>query len=704
MLKNKYPLLIISLSIFNAYAIGEKESGVNEEFNEIQVTANKFKRQESALDTTESSVPKEELAYTGMNYAYPKEQAGAPIPPIVTGTAADTIHSTTQDLNALPGISILGGNQSMSQNISIGGLNDNNIYVGIDGVNNYLSSDVNNQTNQLLSPYLFKSITASQTGSDITYGSGNLGGAVNFTTLDPEDLLQGDKLSTTSAIGYNSAVNGVNANAALAAKTGNVSYLLDIVGSQANNMQLSNGTTLPYSANNNVQGLAKIMVDISQTQSAKFTFLQMQNQGEYPTVIDTNLKPSNPPANFNFLQNQLTADYRYNPDNPYFDVQLKLYYQTNQSQVSPVNNGGGFAQSQDITMNTSGIKLQNQTNVALQKLLYGLEYTNIQGQNGAYSSTLMSYPNAGQQLYGLFLQDSWDITKQINITAGSRYNSYQSQSGNLNNNGSLFTNEVGLNYKFLPDWLAFAGFTQGFSAPTIQQLYLGGDHPFAGPSPFLTFLPNPNLNPQVGNNKTLGIKYDKKLPYDQYLNLSATAYLNNINNYILLSYVEPSAQVAVAQNINIPEAQIYGYILAASYNSPWFGIDTNFTSANGSTQSSYTSPSGNVIGPGSPLPIPQAKGFIGLNFPIKPIDSKIQTSITYTLNQNSIPPGSAITEVPGYALVGISYAWHPKHAMKNFSVIAGVDNLFNENYVNYNGFNLYPGMARNFYTQATYRY
>ena len=677
--------ILISVTGFNyADDSSSNDSGNNITLNEVQVVATKESNKNNNKQLT-------------------ARESGNFIPSLTTSAPTDTIHSTAYELNDLAGVSILGSAQSMSQQISIGGLDDSNIYVSIDDLNNYFSSFGHNQTNQLLSPYLYKQVSATQTGSNITYGSGNVGGAVNFTTLDPEDLLQGDKLSTQASVGGNSATMGANGNAAFAAKTGNVSYLLDVVATNNNDMQLGNTGTLPYSANNNYQLLGKVGVDISASQKLKFSFLGMENQGQYPATVTNTVTATNPPSNFVFQQSQSAVDYSYDPNNPLVSLKAKLFYQTNSYQSSPINNGMGFALPQNISVNTFGLKLQNTTRIVGQNLLYGVDYTNIAGNDAYNSGTILNFPSASQQLYGAYIQDSWDITRQINVTAGTRYNNYQSQASNLNNNGGLFTSQFGVNYHFLPDWVAFAGYSEGFKAPTIQELYLGGDHPYAGPSPFLTILPNPGLQAEVGHNKTIGMKYDTAINDEQHFSAAATGFLNNVSNYILNTYVGQIGQTAVNQNINIPDAVLYGYILSAKYTSPWIIVDTNFTSTSGTTQSSYVSPTGQSVGAGTPLPIPQAKGFVGLGFPVKPIDSLIEPTVNYAINQPMTPIN--VPGVNGYVLLGLMYKWQPKNnSLKGMQVTAGIDNILNENYQTFDGFNVFPGLGRNVYAQVSYRY
>jgi hemoglobin/transferrin/lactoferrin receptor protein len=686
---------VAMLIIFhNAFAI---TTSSETELESVSVVANKQKNQSLG-----GSSARTQTIETSEEYV----KRGNIITNLTEFQPTDNIHPTAEQLNNAAGVSILGSSQSISQNISIGGLSDNNIYVGIDGVNNYFSSfghgHGDNQTRLLPDTFLFKRADVSETGSDITLGSGNLGGAINFVTIDPEDLLLGDQFSTKVGTGYNSVSSGQNTNLGLAAKTGSVGYLLAGVFTNNNDTQLSNGTTLDYSANTNFQAMAKVNIDISKSQQLKLTLLQMQNQGLYPAIINDQVSEDNPTADFILRQSQFSVDYNYKPGSPYFDIQAKFYYLNNYYQSSPTATSLE-AIPQQININTSGLKLQNQMLLAEQKILYGLDYTDINGSDSNSSNTMLSFPSATQNLYGLFLQDSWDIINNLNLSAGTRYNAYTSSSGNLNSFGDFFTSQLALNYNFMKDWAGYIAYTEGFSVPTIQDLYLGGVHPYeAGGEPFMTMLPNPNLKPQIGKNKTIGIKYEHKFYPDHTINAGMSVYLNDVDNYILNSYQGSFDNVTTIQNINIDKAQLYGYILTLNYHMPLFSLDSNFTQGYGKSMSSYLNDHGDYVPAGTPLPIPQAKGNFVLGFPIKPIDSKIKVNFNYALSQEQTLPETPT--VGGYFLTGLGYNWNPQGQMRGVSINAGVDNIFNQNYQQYDGINTYPGLARNVYLQASYRY
>lgn len=631
------------------------------------------------------------------------QNTGASIPAISTHkTSIQNLgQSTANTLDMMPGVSIMGGARSVTQNISVGGLSGDRVYVAIDGINNNFASFGHNQTRLLPSAFLYKEVNVSQSGSNITYGSGDLGGAVNFTTLDPEDFLDGKDFGGQLSLGGATGDKSGNANTALAFKTGPVSYLFDVVGARANNMRLGNGETLQNSANNDLQYLAKVNVDISDDQWLKLSFLSMQNVGQYPASTNKSTSSTNPPSNFNYFQTQSMAEYQFDPGNPYVNFNAKLYYNENHFASNPVNNGGGFALPQSIHVNTTGIKLLNRTTLYQQHFLYGVDYSYINGYDTEHSNTSANFPTANQQQYSAYLQDSWDILPELNLTIGGRYNGYQSQSGSNKNSDGRFTKQASLRYKFYKDYSVFAAYTEGFRAPSIQELYLGGNHPTSASGPvFLTFLPNPNLAPEYSQNKTVGIEGKQIFANKQSIAASASVFLNDVKNYILNATVTPGFP-QVNQNINIPEARLYGYNLSINYQNPFFSILSNFTYTRGTSESAYTNENGASIPAGSALPIPRAKGLVSLMVPISLIDSNVTTTMQYALRQNNVPAGTA--EVPGYALLNINYTYKPRF-VKGLVFSIGVNNLLDQYYQDYDGTTLVSAMGRSIYGQMTYRF
>ena len=75
--------------------------------------------------------------------------------------------------------------------------------------------------------------------------------------------------------------------------------------------------------------------------------------------------------------------------------------------------------------------------------------------------------------------------------------------------------------------------------------------------------------------------------------------------------------------------------------------------------------------------------------------------MNYALAQNHVPKDTP--KVPGYVLLGLNYVWQPA-IVKGLEVVAGVDNLFDQYYQDYDGSNIMPAMGRSIYAQVNYRF
>ncbi|MFT6835862.1 MAG: hemoglobin/transferrin/lactoferrin receptor protein [Francisellaceae bacterium] len=360
---------------------------------------------------------------------------------------------------------------------------------------------------------------------------------------------------------------------------------------------------------------------------------------------------------------------------------------------------------QNILLTQTGFNTQNASTVYEQHLLYGTDYQYLSGKDLAARGDSEKFPTSTQQLYSVFFQDSWDIIESLNVTVGGRANGYFSEASGQINNGVLFTKQATVTYKIIEKWSVYVGYNEGFKIPSLQELYYSGL--YAGRTDRL-FVANPNLKPEVSQIKTLGTSFTQEVTETQSFTLSGNIFLNNVKNYIILTDVGSGTGPTPVerQSVNIDKALLYGYVVNGLYNTPWFGLATNFTYTRGETQTAYENEKGGSIPSGNPLPIPRAKGMVSVMIPIEVIESDFTTTVNYAIAQNYIPITSSASSVPGYTLLGFAYSWHPIGLLGGFNITAGVDNVLNQDYVNYDPNNLYinPAMGRNLYAQATYNF
>ncbi|MGD0075579.1 MAG: TonB-dependent receptor [Candidatus Binataceae bacterium] len=94
-------------------------------------------------------------------------------------------------------------------------------------------------------------------------------------------------------------------------------------------------------------------------------------------------------------------------------------------------------------------------------------------------------------VYGVYLQDTWQITEKLSVNFGSRWDRLQGFSEN-----SQFSPTINLVYKFRPDTTLHAGFARYFQIPNFQGISPSISNIFAGTSGSLGVASGGNVAPE----------------------------------------------------------------------------------------------------------------------------------------------------------------------------------------------------------------
>ncbi|MGZ8218501.1 TonB-dependent receptor plug domain-containing protein [Methylomagnum sp.] len=125
------------------------------------------------------------------------------------------------------------------------------------------------------------------------------------------------------------------------------------------------------------------------------------------------------------------------------------------------------------------------------------QQVNVQHRAGLSPDTLGPVPpfakNAERDLWGLYIQDLWDVTEGLRLMLGARYDQYSDF-------GGTFNPRMGFNWEFLPGYSARFAYGTAFRAPTFSELFTINNPTVAG---------NPNLKPE--NIDTYELGFNAKL-------------------------------------------------------------------------------------------------------------------------------------------------------------------------------------------------
>jgi iron complex outermembrane recepter protein len=301
--------------------------------------------------------------------------------------------------------------------------------------------------------------------------------------------------------------------------------------------------------------------------------------------------------------------------------------------------------------------------------------------------------------YGVFFSDTFDVTKELSLTAGGRFNLAELElrdtnglSPNLNTTASYarFNPMIGATYAMVPGVTVYAGYSEANRAPVPAELACAdANHPCLIPA-FLTS--DPPLKQIVSHTFEVGVRGDVKSRYhDDHLEwgLSVFHTLNNddiVNGYSTLigrSFVENGGDT-LRQGI---EAKI-------SFRNAKWRFYANYSYVDATFQSTLTLNSPNnplnpvpgknfatVVRPGDQLPgIPAQKLKAGVDYWIT---SEWRAGVSLLAASDQVFFGDEANlnaRLPGYAVLGMNTAYD---LTKSIQVYGIFNNILDKHYATY---------------------
>ncbi|GAX62209.1 TonB-dependent receptor [Candidatus Scalindua japonica] len=286
-----------------------------------------------------------------------------------------------------------------------------------------------------------------------------------------------------------------------------------------------------------------------------------------------------------------------------------------------------------------------------------------------FSADLPFTRRATRQIWALYLQDEWNITKDIDLTVGVRHDQFTRFGGTTNP-------RVGLIWRFIEDAHLKLLFATAFKAPSFQELFLMNNSVKVG---------NPDLDPEKINTFEVGVGYN----VNSYLRASINYFFNRIRDKIIVDTGNPR------QFQNSGGARIQG--IEAELKAD-FGKD-NYIFANYTFQDAEETRNRNRL-----PDVPVHSGNIGINIGFrKYINANMNTFISGPRPRED---GDTRRDIPGQALVNLTLIG--KNIVNNVEVRGSVFNLFDKSYDDPAPKNTvptdYPQQGRSFIIELRYEF
>ncbi|EPE4189036.1 TonB-dependent hemoglobin/transferrin/lactoferrin family receptor [Yersinia enterocolitica] len=467
-------------------------------------------------------------------------------------------------LQNVPGVTVTGAGRTNGQNVNIRGYDQYGVLILIDGIRQGIKGAHFNGT--FLDPALIKKVSVIRSPSTSLFGSGALGGAIAYQTVDAADLLAKDqnfgfRISGFGASGYHSTGLGMS----VFGRTENLDGIFAFSKRKVGNIYHGNGSEAPNDeAINNL--ILKTTTYLSDSQSLTTALRYYNNRALEPRMA--NQSAPNPNMNINPMMNRSTIQrdaeltYRLQPQQlDWLDATAQLYY--TEINVSDDVRHEGYGSRKQATR---GIKLENRSRLfthspVAHQLTYGVEsYQQQQIPKGV----IRSFPPAEINFASGWLQNELTLRDlPVTLLAGTRFNRYKNSCENFadkevknwSSRGAVTVNPT--------DWLMlFGAYSQAFRTPTLAELYNNSNHFM-----FNYWKPNPNLKPEsnVTREAGFGLQFDGLLADSDSMKLKASYFHIDAKDRIV-----SEVDFWTSKYINIPRSKSWGWDASLDYQNNWF--------------------------------------------------------------------------------------------------------------------------------------
>jgi len=643
--------------------------------------------------------------------ALAQDEVATPLQRIVLGTGVDKVAIDTpqavtvldQDaidneqaatigelFRNIPGVTVIGSDRAIGQSFNIRGIGDlgssdeSKIIVTVDGATKFYEQY---RVGSFFSdPELYKQVEVLRgPASSTLYGSGAIGGVINFTTKDPSDFLKADETAALRLKSmYDSNKYGFMTSAVGAVRLSErTEILVNGTFRKSNDMEDGQGIEIPGSAFSSFSGLAKAVHRFgdNEEQSVRLSYQRWQSDADDTQYSQTNT------SGFGTIDRKVTdqtvvLNYQ-NPasDNPYLDLDVNLSFsdttveQENASlgafSPSPLFQDAEYAYRTwqgkvDNTFEHSGSGYQN-------FLTVGTQVSHQERIAKTTRGAVDFHPEGTDTKFGVFVQDEFIWQDRLTLIPGVRVDMINlspdsSVSGASDQSEVAFSPKLAALYKFNDTFSIFGSVAHTERSPTLDEMFSTSGPARGYPGGRIASL---NLDKEQSNAVEAGFSvsaWDLVQDGDG-LQLKTTAFYNDLKD--LISTNPNQGQLTpVRYYVNIDEAEIYGLELEAAYNSKYVYSTVAFSMVRGedtATGETLTS-----------IPADTVAVTLGGRVPQYDIDFGWRG-----LFAASIDTGATAGPFAGYAVHDVFASWKPDEGrFAGMELRAAVENIFDKSYQN----------------------
>ncbi|MFB9218077.1 TonB-dependent hemoglobin/transferrin/lactoferrin family receptor [Vibrio sinaloensis] len=630
-------------------------------------------------------------------------------------TDEDIEQNLTTNINDVfeytPGVTMNSSSRQGAQTINIRGMEGKRVKILVDGSaqpGNFDGGPYSfiNSSGITVDPDMLKSVEILKGAASSLHGSDAIGGVVAFETKDPADFLKdGKDIGGQAKLTYSSKDNSFSEHVALANQFGELETLVAFTRRDGEELQnfAKRADLTDYavesqdSAVNNL--LVKLQYQIDDNHRVEFLAELIDDSvdseivhGSYDSYDSEDITKQNRFAikhiwfTESAIADSITSKVSY--------LQKEENGVTKRFKPAGPRSPNDNLQTKDYVYKEDKLEIETQLDKELNNhyLVYGATFTtsDIKNTNKEYNSdpatpdqVLVYTPKAKEQKFGIFFQDEMTfLDGDLTVTPGIRYDHFSTDPGKVESeelkkfSDSAFTGRLGANYAITQNHSVFGQVSQGFRAPSFDELFYTYDNP----AHRYYNEPNPDLKSEKSLSYELGYRHTTNATFTE-----VSAFYSDYDDFIENVITRTEGGFNYYSNVNLNSAVVKGAEL--SNNVRWDrlvgapeGISSNFVLAYSEGEDGNNNPL-NSINPWNAV--------MGLNYDAPSSNWGTSVKFNYTsnksrgdLNLDEKNGGNEDqVELPSATVVDITAYYKP---MKDLTVRGGVFNVANKEYYRWN--------------------
>ncbi|MDR7220297.1 TonB-dependent hemoglobin/transferrin/lactoferrin family receptor [Aminobacter aminovorans] len=502
-------------------------------------------------------------------------------------------------IRATPGVNVTGSDRLLGQSFNIRGIgapentgDGGRIIVNVDGAQKFYEQY---RLGSFFSePELYKRVEVLRgPASSTLYGSGALGGVINFETKDASDFIaEGQTGALRLKSSWNSNGSGYLLNSVLAQRVGeNAEFLLTGNYRASDPYESGNGKEVIGTNFKAWSGLAKGTFNVGDEGKLRLSYQQWDSDLE-----DQQLSQTSAAAFFGLIDRHIidrtaVASYE-NPfsDNDMLDVKVSASYSNTYNEQrnadlrnpGPGNPGcgtGSFAVVCDSnygyetwqfnaqnTMEWAGDNWENHLTVGSQSSYQTRKAEAFRNDGTQFPVTF--HPQGTDLKTGVFVQNEFVWDDRLTVIPGMRLDWHKLTPDDALNapssDDTAFSPKIAAHYKINDTFAVFGSIAHTERFPTIDEV-------FSTASSSSTFLPSLGLRKEQSNNFEAGFAlsgFDLAQAGDSG-QVKVTGFYNDVKDLIALNRPFLPGFNNKQGFTNIDQAEIYGFEIEAAYDSDY---------------------------------------------------------------------------------------------------------------------------------------